>query len=148
MASQQVEKIEARFAKSQSALVLQQSDLSLASVSDMVMNGAIDISPKYQRRERWDPVKESGLIESFLLNIPVPPIYLAEDEYGTYSVIDGKQRVTAINKFLKGTLALTGLEKFKELEGYSFEELPQSLSNALKIRPYLRVVTLLRQSDP
>jgi hypothetical protein len=142
------EKIEARFAKSQSALVLQQSDLSLGSISDMVLNGAIDISPKYQRRERWDPVKESGLIESFLLNIPVPPIYLAEDEYGTYSVIDGKQRVTAINKFLNGKLRLTNLEKFKELEDCSFSELPTSLSNALKIRPYLRVVTLLRQSDP
>lgn len=142
------EKIENKFAKSQSALVLQQSDLSLASISDMVRDGAIDISPKYQRRERWDPVKESGLIESFLLNIPVPPIYLAEDEYGTYSVIDGKQRVTAINKFLNGLLRLNGLDKFRELEGYSFEDLPISLSNALKIRPYIRVVTLLRQSDP
>ena len=142
------EKIEDRFAKSQNALVLQQSDLSLASISDMVGSEAIDISPKYQRRERWDPTKESGLIESFLLNIPVPPIYLAEDEYGTYSVIDGKQRVTAIHRFLTGKLRLSKLDKFKELEGYAFSELPVSLSNALKIRPYLRVVTLLRQSDP
>lgn len=148
MSKKNLEKIEARFAQSQNALVLQQSDLSLSSISDMVTSGAIDISPKYQRRERWDPIKESGLIESFLLNIPVPPVYLAEDEYGTYSVIDGKQRVTAINKFLNGELILTDLEKFTELEGYSFNELPSSLSNALRIRPYLRVVTLLRQSDP
>lgn len=148
MSKKMLEKIESRFAQSQNALVLQQSDLSLSSISDMVKSGAIDISPKYQRRERWDPVKESGLIESFLLNIPVPPIYLAEDEYGTYSVIDGKQRVTAINKFLNGELRLEELDKFKELDGYSFDELPISLSNALRIRPYLRVVTLLRQSDP
>ena len=140
--------IEEQFSRSQNALVLQQSDLSLGSISDMVDSSAIDISPKYQRRERWDAVKESGLIESFLLNIPVPPIYLAEDEYGTYSVIDGKQRVTTIHKFLNGNLRLTGLEKFQALEGYSFYELPTALSNALKIRPYLRVVTLLRQSDP
>jgi len=146
--SRKFEKIELRFAQSQNALVLQQSDLSLSSISDMVKSGAIDISPKYQRRERWDPIKESGLIESFLLNIPVPPIYLAEDEYGTYSVIDGKQRVTAINKFLNGELHLEQLDKFKELDGLSFDELPISLSNALRIRPYLRVVTLLRQSDP
>jgi hypothetical protein len=73
---------------------------------------------------------------------------LAEDEYGIYSVIDGKQRVSAINKFLKGNLRLNNLDKFTELEGYAFEDLPLSLSNALKIRPYLRVVTLLRQSDP
>ncbi|RDV16927.1 DUF262 domain-containing protein [Pontibacter diazotrophicus] len=143
-----MKKIEEKFAKSQNSLVLQQSDLSLQSISDMVNSGSIDISPKYQRRERWDPDKESDLIESFLLNIPVPPIYLAEDEYGTYSVIDGKQRVTAINKFLNGNLKLQNLDKFKELEGFAFNNLPISLSNALKIRPYLRVVTLLRQSDP
>jgi len=141
-------KILARFNQSQSALVLQQSDLSLQSISDMVDSGAIDVSPKYQRRERWGLEKNSGLIESFLLNIPVPPIYLAEDEYGVYSVIDGKQRVTAINKFLRGEFELTDLDKFVELEGCKFKNLPDSLSNALKIRPYLRVVTLLRQSDP
>jgi hypothetical protein len=141
-------KIEERFGNSQNALVLQQSDLSLQSVSDMVSTGAIDISPKYQRRERWNKIKESELIESFLLNIPVPPIYLAEDEYGTYSVIDGKQRVTAINRFLKDELKLEHLKKFDELEGFTFSKLPTALANALRIRPYLRVVTLLRQSDP
>lgn len=145
--SQQIKKIEERFNNSQNSLVLQQSDLSLQSISDMVDSGSIDISPKYQRRERWTTDKESDLIESFLLNIPVPPVYLAEDEYGTYSVIDGKQRVTAINKFLKNQLKLQNLEKFKEIEGFYFKDLPTSLSNALKIRPYLRVVTLLRQSD-
>jgi len=140
-------KIVERFKISQNSLVLQQSDLSLQSISDMVNLGSIDISPKYQRRERWNSEKESELIESFLLNIPVPPIYLSEDEYGTYSVIDGKQRITAINKFLKGNLKLQKLAKFSELEGYTFAELPIELSNALRIRPYLRVVTILRQSD-
>jgi len=143
-----LKKIISKFNDSQNSLVLQQSDLSLQSISDMVNSGAIDISPKYQRRERWDIDKESGLIESFLLNIPVPPIYLAEDEYGVYSVIDGKQRVGAINKFLCGKFKLKNLDKFKDLEGYSFQDLPAPLSNALKIRPYIRVVTLLRQSDP
>jgi hypothetical protein len=144
---QLITRIEKRFARSQDALVLQQSDLSLKSVSDMVSSKAIDISPKYQRRERWDPAKESELIESFLLNIPVPPIYLAEDEYGTYSVIDGKQRITAISRFLNNKLALSSLKKFSEVAGLTFKDLPPALSNALQIRPYLRVVTLLRQSD-
>lgn len=142
------DKVISKFETSQNSLVLQQSDLSLQSISDMVESGAIDISPKYQRRERWDANKESELIESFLLNIPVPPIYLAEDEYGVYSVIDGKQRITSINKFLNGNLKLKNLEKFTELEGFYFNDLPMALSNALRIRPYLRVVTLLRQSDP
>lgn len=142
-----IQNIENKFQKSQDALVLQQSDLSLKSISDMVTGGAIDIYPKYQRRKRWDAKRESDLIESFILNIPVPPIYLAEDEYGSYSVIDGKQRITAINNFLTGRLKLQELEKFEELEGFYFEDLPESIKNALKIRPYLRVVTLLRQSD-
>ena len=69
MNSQQ-EIIEKKFNKSQDALVLQQSDLSLKSISDMVASKAIDINPKYQRRKRWDDKKESDLIESFILNTP------------------------------------------------------------------------------
>ncbi|KAA2240319.1 DUF262 domain-containing protein [Chitinophaga agrisoli] len=137
-----------RFQEAQRSLVLQSSDLSLGSIAEMVDSGAIDLSPGYQRRERWTPAKESALIESFLLNIPVPPIYLAEDTYGKYSVIDGKQRVTAIHKFIRLGTVLQSLEKFQELEGLSYTDLPQTLSNALTIRPYLRVVTLLNQSDP
>jgi len=142
-----VEIIEKKFTAYQDSLVLQQADLSLKSVSDMVDGGSIDISPKYQRRDRWDVKKESDLIESFILNIPVPPIYLAEDAYGTYSVIDGKQRITAINNFINGKFKLHKLERFKEIDGMVFDELPASIKNALSIRPYLRVVTLLKQSD-
>lgn len=139
--------IEDKFNSYQDALVLQQADLSLKSISDMVNNGAIDINPKYQRRKRWTTKKESDLIESFIINIPVPPIYLAEEAYGIYSVIDGKQRITAINNFLNGKIRLKQLDKFKELDGYGFDELPATIKNALSIRPYLRVVTLLKQSN-
>jgi len=114
----------------------------------MVDGKAVDIRPHYQRRERWSPEKQSALIESFLLNIPVPPIYLAEDDFGTYSVIDGKQRLTAIRAFMRNELKLGRLESFTQLEGKIFSQLPPELANALQIRPYLRVVTLLKQSDP
>jgi len=137
-----------RFLEAQSRLVIQASDLSLESIASMVEGEAIQISPKYQRRERWTSNKQSALIESFLLNIPVPPIYLAEDEYGKYSVIDGKQRITAITNFIKKGQKLVELEKYHELEGFDFESLPDTLQNALRIRPYLRVITLLKQSDP
>jgi hypothetical protein len=143
-----INKIVDKFLNAQSELVLQSSDLSLGSIASMVKDEAIDIKPKYQRRARWDVEKQSALIESFLLNIPVPPIFLAEDEYGKYSVIDGKQRITAINKFINEGLELKSLERFKELEGFTFAELPPQLNNALKIRPYIRVITLLKQSSP
>jgi hypothetical protein len=143
-----VNSIVERFSKSQDRLVLQSSDLSLDAIARMVESKVIDVSPLYQRRDRWSDDKQSALIESFLLNIPVPPIYLAEDEYGSYSAIDGKQRVTAINKFILHKMKLQNLEYFKEVENMTFDELPKDLKNALTIRPYLRVVTLLKQSDP
>ena len=102
--------LEELFENSQNRLFFQSSDLSFSSIADMVESKAIDIEPKYQRRERWDIKKQSALIESFVLNVPIPPIYLAEDEYGRYSVIDGKQRITAIYKFIKKSLKIEHLE--------------------------------------
>lgn len=140
--------IERRFESSQNALVIQSSDFSLQGLREMVENNIIDLTPKYQRRERWDVSRQSELIESFLLNIPVPPIYLSEDNYGEYSIIDGKQRVTAISDFLNNAYSLRGLEAFSEINGLRFRDLPASLQGALKVRPFLRVITLLKQSKP
>lgn len=140
--------IERRFEQSQNDLVIQSSDFSLQGLKEMVDGQIIDLSPKYQRRERWEVERQSELIESFLLNVPVPPIYLAEEEYGVYSIIDGKQRITAVADFLNNAYKLKGLESFSEINGARFRDLPKSLQNALKIRPYLRVITLLKQSHP
>ena len=136
-----------KFLSAQNDLVIQSSDLSLGSIASMVESSAINIEHGYQRRERWNETKKSALIESFLLNIPVPPIYLAEDKYGKYSIIDGKQRVTSIYEFIRKKMKLSDLENFKELQNITFDELPEDMQNALKIRPYLRVITLLKQSD-
>jgi hypothetical protein len=114
----------------------------------MVDNNVIDLSPQYQRRERWEVERQSELIESFLMNVPVPPIYLAEEEYGIYSIIDGKQRITAVSDYLNNGFPLRGLEAFPEINGARFRDLPRTLQNALRIRPYLRVITLLKQSHP
>ncbi|SUB91737.1 DUF262 domain-containing protein [Photobacterium damselae] len=137
-----------QFREAQSGLVTQQSDFSLSAVVDMIEYNAIDIDPHYQRRDRWKPEKQSALIESFLMNVPVPPIYFSEDDYGSYSVIDGKQRLTAIKDFLLGNFALKSLDRFPVLNGYYFKDLPPPIQNALSVRPYIRVITLLQQSDP
>jgi len=142
------QEIAKKFINAQDRLVLQASDMSLETVASMVENGAIDTQPAYQRRERWSPKRQSALIESFLLNIPIPPVYLAEEEYGKYTVIDGKQRLSTIRRFMRNEFALTELEKFDELTGVFFDQLPQAPKNALLIRPYVRVITLLKQSDP
>jgi len=140
--------IVARFKEAQDRLVLQSADMSLETVAAMVDDEAIDIRPDYQRRERWDSGRQSSLIESFLLNIPVPPVYLSEEDYGIYSVIDGKQRITAIHQFMRNELSLNRTDTFEQVHGRRFKELPAELRNALTVRPYLRVVTLLKQSAP
>lgn len=137
-----------RFSEAQNSLVIQQSDFSLSAIYEMVQNQSIDLFPHYQRRDRWNSEKQSALIESFLLNVPIPPVYLSEDNYGEYSVIDGKQRITAIYEFLNGNLKLKNLKEFSTLDGYGFNDLPEQLRRALTIRPYIRVITLLKQSDP
>lgn len=143
-----LEKLISSFRDAQSKLVVQTADLPLATLAQMVESNAIDLQPGFQRRERWSLDKQSALIESFLLNVPVPPVYLAEELSGTYTAIDGKQRLRAISDFIFGRLALRNLERLTEAQGLKFDELPTEITNSFKLRPYLRVVTLLKQTDP
>lgn len=134
--------------RAQEMLVTQASDFSLETIASMVDQKAIDPNPDYQRRKRWNTIKQSALIESFLLSLPVPPVYLAEEKSGYYSVIDGKQRITAIHEFMRGNLQLTGLKELAELNGKRVGDLDIDSVNALRMRPYIRAVTLLKQSNP
>ncbi|TDV52466.1 DUF262 domain-containing protein [Actinophytocola oryzae] len=131
----------------QRSLLTSAVDYNLSSISSLIKAKQIDLSPKYQRRNRWDVKRKSALIESFLMNVPVPPIFLNEDEYGKYSVIDGKQRLTAIHEFLLGRYALTGLDVFGELNHKTFDDLPSTLQTVLETRANIRALIILRQSD-
>lgn len=133
--------------KKQRDLVTSVVDYNLSALADLIKDRSIDLSPEYQRRFRWDDVKKSKLIESFLMNVPVPPVFLNEDAYGEYSVIDGKQRLNAIADFFKGKFQLKGLVVFKEINGKTFDELPLQLQTVLRTRPTMRAVIILRQSD-
>jgi hypothetical protein len=133
--------------KKQRDLVTSVVDYNLCTLSQLSTDGTIDLSPKYQRRFRWDKERQSLLIESFLMNVPVPPIFLNEDKYGQYSVIDGKQRLMAIADFFKGKLELIGLKVFSDINNKTFEDLPIRLQSVLKTRPTLRAIIVLRQSD-
>lgn len=73
------EDLVAAFLAAQQAAVLEIADQGLVSLARLVETGAIDVAPKFQRRDRWDGEKQSLLVESFLTNLPVPPVYLAED---------------------------------------------------------------------
>lgn len=122
-------------------------DYNLNTLSELVSAEQIDLSPRYQRRDRWKDDRQSRLIESFLMNVPIPPIFLNEDDYGKYSVIDGKQRLTAVHEFLRGRLRLAGLKVFTELNGCSIDDLSPALRAVITTRANLRATIILRQSD-
>lgn len=140
--------VEKAYLDAQRAAVLEIADQGLVSVARLVEGGAIDVAPKFQRRDRWTPDKQSSLIESFLVNIPVPPVYLAEDEgrIGRYAVIDGKQRLTAIAAFFSDQLVLRNLTRLPLLNGVRYSTMPEGVRSSLGMKN-IRVTTLLRQSD-
>ena len=85
----------------------------------------IVLSPDFQRKEVWDQRRKCRLIESLMLNIPLPIFYVSADENGIWSVVDGLQRLTAIKEFIVDkTFKLSQLEFWESLNGRSIDELP------------------------
>lgn len=98
---------------------------SLYKISHDIDRGRIDLHPDYQRGSVWNNQRKSLLIESLMLRIPLPVFYFDEDIDGRYSVIDGLQRLTAINEFLNNKYKLTHLQYLTECEKKTFKDLDQ-----------------------
>lgn len=91
---------------------------SIFQVNQMINDKEIDLSPDFQRGFVWtDITRKSRLIESLLLRIPLPVFYLAQDYDGLYQVVDGVQRLTVINSYMRNEFRLKNLEYLKECEG-------------------------------
>src|SRR5688572_20239184 len=101
--------IEKKYQKQMRQLVSQKLDLPVSTLPVMLKE-QIKLNPEFQRRDRWDESRQSRLIESLVMNVPIPPVFLGEDEYGQYVVLDGRQRLTAVSKFLANNLKLKGLD--------------------------------------
>jgi hypothetical protein len=89
------------------------------------------LRPDFQRTSVWTNVQKSRLIESLLLNLPIPPCFLAEDEDSTRVVVDGQQRLRSIDDFYHGRYALTGLQVLKDLNGKYWVDLPPKLDRKI-----------------
>jgi hypothetical protein len=101
----------------------------------------------FQRKYIWKDDRASLLIESIIMNVPIPPLYFSEEPDNNWLVIDGLQRLTAILKFYKNEFALKKLEIVKELEGKRFEELPHK-SKRLLDTGLMRVIVVRNSSHP
>lgn len=115
--------------------------------------GDLIVSPDFQRHYVWDRQKATNLIESALLGIPIPVIYLAEENDGRRSVIDGQQRLTSFFSFIDGKFPdgkdfrLGNLQVYPEYKGKRYSELPKDVQ--LRISKYvLHTITLKKESDP
>lgn len=109
-------------------------NISLQELKNYVDANDIITDPDYQRRYVYDDKRASRLIESILIGIPIPVIYLAEEDDGVYSVIDGQQRITSFVRYLKNEFALTGLSTLDSLNGLLYKELDKGLQRKLKIQ--------------
>ena len=124
----------------------QSYDLSIQTLFEQWNSGMV-IIPEYQREYIWDDAKASRLIESLILNIPIPPIYIAELPDGGYEIVDGHQRVRAIVRYFCNEFKLSGLRVLIEYQGKNNNELPLREQRVLKMR-MLRTVIITLESHP
>ncbi|WP_084676949.1 DUF262 domain-containing protein [Massilia niastensis] len=94
--------------------------------------------PEYQRDFTWDRKRQSKLIESIILGLPIPFIFVAENKDSSWEIVDGSQRVRTLHSFVRNELELNNLESLDALNGYKFNELDVSrrgkiLSTALRL---------------
>ena len=138
---------------------------SINELATMYREGELDIHPEFQRMFRWKPAQKSRLIESLLLGIPLPSIFVAQRKDGVWDVIDGLQRLSTIFQFMgirrdeKGDIApplvLQGTKMLPSLQGLVWEKpdedlaqipLPTELQLIIK-RSKIDIKIVLRESD-
>lgn len=139
------EEINEKYISGEVRIVTEQARYPLDTICTMLNSGKYLLRPDFQRRRRWDRSKQSRLIESFIMNIPIPPIFLYEYEFSKYEVMDGLQRLTAIKEFYDDKFSLEGLEYWKELNGKKYSELPQEIKSGID-RRYLSSLILLKET--
>ena len=129
-----------------------QGDPEIESLYGKYKRGKLDIQPDFQRHFVWDAKKSGRLIESALLEIPLPVIYLSEERDGKEYVIDGQQRLTTFFSFIDGQFPngkdfkLSGLKVFTELNRKLFKDLDEELQDKIRYCK-IRTITFRKESE-
>lgn len=133
-------------------------DISVKELISMVGDKIIDIAPEYQRQFRWDEERESALIESIFLGIPIPSLFMATNRDGSWELIDGVQRLSSIIHFVgnkdilkiinldRKPLKLKKLTKLVSFNNKTFEDFPKTVTLDFLLKP-LKITTLSDKSD-
>ncbi|MBD2519479.1 DUF262 domain-containing protein [Nostoc sp. FACHB-973] len=106
--------------------------------------------PDYQREDSWDEDKKSKFIESLMLGLPIPYIFVADisgsDDLARLEIIDGTQRIRTLAKFINNNLVLQNLKKLKNLNGFTFKDLPLPRQRRFN-RTTIRMIQLTEAAD-
>jgi hypothetical protein len=140
------DQINAKYDRGEIRIVTEQARYPLGSIADLLSTGDYKLDPDYQRRHRWSVEQRSRLIESFIMNVPVPPVFLYEWDYSKYEVMDGLQRLTAVRDFYSNAFPLRGLEYWTELDGLRCDDLPDRIRAGID-RRYLSSIVLLKETS-
>ncbi|EGT3610767.1 DUF262 domain-containing protein [Morganella morganii] len=132
--------IEEVITKKRNSLKADRLDMSFGELMNMYEDEDLFITPEYQRAFRWSNFQQTRFIESVLLGIPIPPIFVAEDDKGKWEVVDGLQRISTIFSFFgilssfpeKNNLQLCKGEMVAELENITIDSLPIRLKTTIK----------------
>ncbi|WP_240358597.1 DUF262 domain-containing protein [Myxococcus vastator] len=149
------EELNSRYAKGEIRIVTEQARYPLAGILTMLQESIegeggkkelrYKLDPEYQRRHRWNVVRKSRLIESFLMNVPVPPVFLYERDLARFEVMDGRQRLTALSDFYADKFELTGLQYWSDLDGRKYSQLPSKVRDGID-RRYISSIILLKET--
>ena len=133
-------------------LATQPYDLAVDALVTQIKSGTIFLRPlserpTFQRKSVWPKALQSRLLESILLNVPIPQCYLSQNNDFELDVIDGQQRLLSIYMFVDNQIALSDLTVLTEINGSRFYELPSQMQR--KIRTHtLRCVVITNESHP
>lgn len=116
-------------------IYVENKPFSIQQLIDLIRQGDLDLAPNFQRHFVWDRTRQSLLIESILLGLPLPSIYLSQYPDGMLTVVDGLQRIHTIKAFMENKLRLCNLEYLDNCNGCTFDELKNVLP-ALYIRRF------------
>lgn len=122
------------------------SDPPISALHMRYKSGDLVLDPIFQRRKVWEDARSSRLIESLLLEVPLPIFYLAESADGNEEVIDGQQRLSAFFRFLDNDYPLRGLKALPHLNGVLFKDLDKPLQKIVRDSS-IRTITFKKESE-
>ena len=105
------------------------------------------LDPDFQRNFVWNNDKCSKLIESILINVPIPNIYASDDAQGKWIIVDGVQRMTALNRFYNNKFKLKHLEILTEINDKCYNELDEKFKNVLD-KGNISIILLEEDTSP